>query len=366
MKTRILYLITGLEVGGAEMMLLKTLPKMKNNFDQRVCCIKGFGPIGEKLKEKGIQVYYLDLKNIFDFGIIKRFREILKDFKPDILITCLIHADIFGRIFGRIFKIKKIVCSVRVKLIQTKYLPLLFLDALTSPLVTHYHFNSEAVSNMYNKFLFLPRRKITVIANGLEAEKYNVEIDKERKKQELGLPKDKIIIGCVARLRKQKGHKYLVSAFAKLAKKNEHVFLVFIGDGSEKKNIEQQLNELSITEKIIFLGNRNDIPEILKVIDIFVLPTLFEGMSNALLEAMASGLPIIATNIPENKELISDEKEGLLVSTRSSDSIATAMEKLIKNKVYCQNIGKNAKEKINSDFRLEATVSKFNIFLENL
>ena len=136
-KKKILHLITGLEIGGAEMMLLKTLPRMQEDFDNRVCCIRGHGPIGKKLEKAGVPVYYLNLKNIFDLGIILRFKKIIKEFQPKILVTYLIHADLFGRIFGRIFGIKKITCSVRVKLVQWKYFPLLIIDGLTSFLVNN-------------------------------------------------------------------------------------------------------------------------------------------------------------------------------------------------------------------------------------
>lgn len=362
-RKKILHLITGLEIGGAEMMILKTLPKMQAAFDNRVYCIMGHGPMGERLEKAGIHVYYLNLKNIFDLSIIIRFKKIAKEFQPDILVTYLIHADIFGRILGRIFGIKKIICSVRAKLIQPKYLPLLFLDAITSPLVTHYHFNSQAVADMYHKFFFLPKRKITVIPNGLELEKYNIQIDIQKKKQELGLPLDKKIIGCVAKLRKQKGHQYLISAFAEVLKNNKNVFLLLVGDGDERKSIEKQTHDLGITEDVLLIGNRDDIPELLQIIDIFVLPTLFEGMSNALMEAMAAGKPIIATDIPENKELINDNVSGILVPTKNPAAIAKNIQELITDKLQAQNIVTNAKREALERFSLKKITQKMISFL---
>jgi glycosyltransferase involved in cell wall biosynthesis len=365
-KKKILHLITGLEIGGAEMMLLKTLPQMQDVFDNRICCITGHGPMGEKLEKAGIVVYYLDLKNIFDLGIIWRFRKIIKEFRPEILVTYLIHADLFGRIFGRIFGIKKIICSVRVKLIQTKYLPLLFSDALTSPLVTHYHFNSQTVAEMYRKFFFLPKSKITVIPNGLEIEKYDIRINIKNKKESLGIYQDKIIIGCVAKLRKQKGYKYLVSAFAEVLKNNKDVFLLLVGDGDERENIEKQIRYLNIANDVMLLGNRDDIPEILQIIDIFVFPTLFEGMSNALMEAMAAGKPIIATDIPENRELIENKKTGLLVPIEKSVALAQSIEELLGDENERETIGNNAKQKSLENFAIDIVTSKLVRFFDGL
>jgi glycosyltransferase involved in cell wall biosynthesis len=337
---------------------------MQASFDNYVCCISGNGPIGEKLEKAGVPVYYLNLKNIFDLGIILRFKKVIKEFQPDILITYLIHADLFGRIFGRIFGIKKIICSVRVKLIQIKYLPFLFLDALTSPLVTHYHFNSQTVADMYRKFFFLEKRKITVIPNGIGIEKYSIKIDSDRKKQELGLPLDKAIIGCVAKLRKQKGHKYLVSAFAEVLKNNSNVLLLLAGDGDEKKNIEKQIKALNISDSVILLGNRDDIPEILQIIDILAFPSLFEGMSNALMEAMTAAKPIIATNIPENKELIKNNVSGILVPVKNTTLIAENILRLIADKALSQNIAANAKKEAFKRFSIEKITQKMICFLD--
>jgi glycosyltransferase involved in cell wall biosynthesis len=366
MSKKILHLITGLEIGGTEMMLLKTLPKMQDNFDNRICCIRGRGPMGKRLENAGIPVYYLDLKNIFDLEAILRFKKIIREFEPKILVTYLIHADIFGRFFGKLFGIKKIICSVRVKLIQAKYLPLLFLNALTSPLVTHYHFNSRTAANMYRKFFFLPRKKITIIPNGIEIEKYNIQIDKLKKKKDLGLPEDKIIIGCVAKLRKQKGHKYLIEAFGKISKQEDNLILLLIGDGEERKNIEKQIEKLNIRDRVYLLGNRNDIPEILQIIDVFVLPTLFEGMSNALMEAMVAGKPIITTDIPENRELINDNVSGILIPTKDPLSIAKNILKLTANKLQAQNIAANTKKEMMEHFSLEKTTREMISFFDQI
>jgi len=363
-KKKILHLITGLEIGGAEMMLLKTLPRMQEDFDNRVCCIRGHGPIGKKLEKAGVPVYYLNLKNIFDLGIILRFKKIIKEFQPKILVTYLIHADLFGRIFGRIFGIKKIICSVRVKLVQWKYFPLLIIDGLTSFLVNNYHFNSQAVANLYLKYFFLAKEKITVIPNGLEIEKYQIQINKTEKREELGIPTKMPIIGCIGRLEKQKGQKYLLEAFALFLKKDARAFLIFVGDGSDRKQLQILSKELGIENSIKFLGNRNDVPEILQIIDVFVLPSLYEGMSNALMEAMATGLPIIATDIPENRELLSSKDSGILIPARDSSALADKISFIIRNKVYAEKAGMTAKKEARNHFSLDTTVHNFISLLE--
>lgn len=358
LKKKILHLITGLEIGGAEMMLQKTLPRMQGDFDNRVCCIMGHGPIGEKLESAGVPVYYLNLRNIFDLNVIFRFKKIIHDFQPDLLITYLIHADLFGRVLGKIFGVKKIICSVRVKLIQWKYIPLLILDGLTSPLVTHYHFNSQTVALMYLKYFFLSKKKITVIPNGLEIEKYQIPVDRIAKCKEIGIPDNIPLIGCVGRLEKQKGHRYLLEAFETLLK-NTSAFLILIGDGSDREQLEILSKKLGIENSMKFLGVRNDIPEILQIMNIFVLPSLYEGMSNALMEAMASGIPIIATDIPENRELIENEVNGMLVPTKNSKKLAVAFEKNINDTEKCMFISSAAKNTIIDRYSMDTISQKY-------
>lgn len=355
-KKKILHLITGLEVGGAEMMLLKTLPLLQADFDNRVSCIRGHGPIGKRLEDVGIPVAYLDLKSIFDIGVIFRFRAVVKGFDPDVLVTYLIHADLFGRIFGRLFGIRKIICSVRVKLIQFKYLPLLALDGLTSPLVTHYHFNSKTVADMYQKFFFFPERKITVIPNGLEIEKYQISIDTKKKRQSLNVSEEAIIIGCIGRLEKQKGQKYLIEAFSELVKQYPFAILLIIGNGTERKPLEELVKKSKIDNSVRFLGRRNDIPEILQILDIFVLPSLYEGMSNALMEAMATGLPIIATSIPENKELLGYEENGILVPPHNASALTEKMSFILRNETYTKKMRISAKKEAAKRFSLDTVI----------
>ena len=316
MRKKILHLITGLEIGGAEIMLLKTLPQL-NKFKNTVCVIKGPTKIGKELEENNIKVYYLKIGKKFCPQIIWKFYKIIKKEKPNILVTYLIHADIFGRIFGKLFGVKKIICFFRNKHPNKK--GLLFLEKLTSFLVSHYLANSNAVKDFYISKLKISQKKITTIPNGVEIEKFSINIDKSQKRKELGFGKNDFLIGCIANFKKQKGHQYLLKA----------------------------------------------LPEILKIIDVFVLPTLFEGMPNVILEAMAAKCPIVTTNIPENQELIENKKEGLLIPVKNPKELAQAIIELIQNPEERIFFSNNAFEKVKNQFSLERTVKSLENFLLN-
>lgn len=363
-KKRILHLITGLEIGGTETMLLKMLPCLQSDFDNHVCCIIGHGPIGKQLENVGIPVFYLDLQPVSIFRSVLRFRNIIKDFQPDLLVTYLIHADLFGRIFGHIFGIKRIACSQRGKLLQWEFLRLA--DFLTKSLVTKYIVQTEVAKQELTKKLRLPAEKIAVIPNAIDVTEFEFELDKEDKRASLGLSIDDIVITCVSKLRREKGHEYLLEAFEEIHEKYPKTKLLIAGDGERRQELLDQTLHYSSKSSIFFLGNRDDIKEILRISDIFVLPTLGEGMSNAVMEAMASELPIITTDIPENQELIKHENTGVLIPTRSSLSIAAAAESLLDKEERRLLLAKNAKQHITTEFNMSATTKKISFLYSQL
>lgn len=363
-KKKILHLITGLEVGGAETMLLKTLPQLQSSFDNRVCCIIGRGPMGGRLENAGIPVFYLDLRPISILGSILRFRSIIKDFRPDILVTYLIHADLFGRIFGRLFGIKKIICSQRGKLLQWEFLRLA--DRLTKYLVTKYIVQTEVSREELMRKLRLPAERIAVIPNAIDVTEFEFELDKEKKRASLGLAADDIAITCVSKLRRGKGHEYLLEAFDGVHREYPKTKLLIAGDGERKQELLDQAVRYSSKPSILFLGNRDDVKEMLRISDIFVLPTLGEGMSNAIMEAMASGLPVITTDIPENRELIEHEKTGILVPIKDSSSLAKAIKNLLGDGQRRRNLGESSKRGISESFDTGIVVSKLTRFLDEL
>lgn len=369
-KKKILHLITGLDIGGAEKMLLRTLPRMQNDFDHLVCCIRGHGPIGQELKKAGIPVFYLDLHSILDIGSVFRFRRIIHNSHPDILVTNLIHADLFGRIFGRIFGIKKIVCYQHGQLLQWEFLRII--DRATKFLVTKYIVQTDVAKKELMQKLHLPEEKFEVISNSIDSQEFITKIDGATKRQELHLLPEDTIITCVSNLRRRKGHEYLLKAFEELflsfqRKGNQNTLkLLIVGDGEQKEKLLDQIHTYQSKAHIRFLGNRNDVKEILKISDLFILPTLGEGMSVAIMEAMATGLPIITTDIPENRELIENQITGILVPPKDTPAITDAIERLLNDKPLRLQLGKNAQKKIQEQFDSHLVKLKLAHFYNNL
>jgi len=365
-KKEILHIIQSLDNGGCENMLLRILPLL-DDFEHKIITLKELGELASKFVSAGIAVETIHCNSLFDIPGILRLRELVREENPDVIITYLFHADMLGRLLLRT-KHTLIIPFLRTTYNHPKYVIARILEWLTKPLVKKYLANSEAVKDFYVKNIGVQPEKITVIPNGIDIAYFDSITPDPELRKSLGIKPDDFVIICVANLHINKGHRYLLEAFEQLHSLPSHPFqggeskrglkLILVGDGTERKNLEQQIKNYQSKNNILFLGRRTDIPQLLKISDIFVLPTMFEGMSNAILEAMASGLPVITTGIPENKEIIEDNKTGLIVPVKNSIALAQTIEKLLGDKNQSESLGGNARKKIQEYFDLKIITTK--------
>ena len=336
-KKVVVHLISSLGNGGCENMLLRTLSKM-SEFEHIVVVLKTRGELADKFEKIGIRV--LSFNNVFKL-------------KPDLVITYLFYADVVGRILLPVFLKTPVVPFLRTTYNHPKYWIARVFEKLTKSLVSSYLANSESVKDFYVNHYGIDSNKITVVPNGIDVKFYD---------QIKSISHETKTIICVANLHINKGHKYLLEAFEEVYKTNKNIKLWLVGDGVEKENLLKQILYYKSKSNIKFLGNRNDVPELLKQSDIFVLPTLFEGMSNAVMEAMVSRIPIITTNIPENKILL-DDNSALFIPVNNSDMIAKNINLLLSDAKLAQKLDKNAKQIILDNYDLIKVAKKYEGFV---
>lgn len=356
---KICFLITGMGVGGAERHLSKLIPLLKS--DKFIVSLSNIDDFGKILENQGVRIYYLGFKKFNFFSVINRFRNILQKEKPDILDSYLIHSSLFGRIFGKLFGIKKVISSVRNDYSTFRFLS--FLDRITQNKVDLYLINSYSLFSYVNQILRVPIRKIKVIQNGLDLEKIYTNLDyKYNIRKELGLKEERIIIISISRLRKQKNLSILIKAMQHL---DDNFILVIVGDGSERNNLIKLTNELKIKHRVYFLGKRFDIFNILNSSDIFILPSKIEGMSNALLEAMALKKCCIVSNIPQNRELIEDYVNGLTFKIDNEIELSEKILYALENKGNI-TYGENAYQIIKSKYNINVIAKKYEKILRDI
>lgn len=344
---KVLHVITGMGVGGAERMLLNILPRLSNH--NAVVSLTGDNTVGNELEKAGITVHYLglrrDLLNLV--SALSRFRSIIRREKPDCVNSYLIHANLFSRVFARLFGVRKVICSVRNKHIHRPGLVLL--DRLTSWLVDRYTPNSPVVSDFMIAKGFR-ESKITVIPNGIDASRFT---SGEDLRETLGL-KDRFCFLTVATLRKKKGHSCLIEAIARFIRIRHNTVFLFAGDGPERESLTALAKSLGCEDHVRFLGERDDVADLLKLCDAFVLPSRHEGMSNALLEAMASGTPVVCSDIEENRWVTGPA--GLLAEAGSIESLCDCLLTIHSTPKLRKELSEAGLQRIRECFRLENTL----------
>lgn len=339
MKRRVLFVILGLAVGGAERQLLRLLPRAE--FEVKLVSLTNEDAIGKEIEAAGVDVRYLGLRrDLLNLPIVlERFRRIVREFRPDVAYAYLIHANLFTRIFARLFGVPRVICSVRNRQVGRPILSLV--DRLTRSLVDVYVPNSPALVEVLIEQQRIDPARIVVIPNAIDVTEFDVDVDRAAQREALRLSPDAFVACCIAKLSPQKDHATLLRALAQL----DGVTLLLAGDGPLRSSLTMLAAELGIAERVHFLGWRKDVVALMKASDVFVLPSEYEGMSNALMEAMASGTPVIASDIEENRVLIDHDHTGLLFAVSRVPSLVDAFRRA-RDPVLLRRLSANAFERI--------------------
>lgn len=339
--SKVLYVIGSLGLGGAESQLLLLMKTMKQKGQE--CClfaIDAKGPLRGPLDELGIEVYDGGYRPSLP-GYMKIYRMLcaffkliglIHRYKPAVLHAYLPLANFLGSTAGFLTWVPVIITSKRAMGNHQDRYPLLKIsDRISNLLSTQVTVNSQAVGMDTIRRDRINPGKLVHIPNGLVLDAYGQDsINRGRMRDALGLTDAHIGIVNVANLIAYKGQEDLLHGISSMLHKNPNIILFLVG---EDRGIEASLRELAeslgITQQVKFLGQRLDVPDILAAMDMFVLASHEEGCSNALIEAMASGLPIVATDVGGNRELLDDGQWGALVPPKNPELLGRAIEDMV-------------------------------------
>ena len=351
MKVKILYTFVHLNYGGAEVGLLTTLKNIdKNRFDCSVISIEKKGIIGETIESLGFKVYYLDKKaGILNFSILPRIIRILKIEKPDILHTSLFYANFFGRIASLFSKPPVVITEERSMYTEKRFYHVI-IDKILSLLTDRIVVCSRSVLDFTSKQERIKNDKFYLIYNSVDSERFDIQKSKEALRERMGYAKELFVIGAVGSLIQKKGHIFLIKALSDLIKKIPSSKLIIVGDGEDREELIRAAAFYKLSDHIEFTGARSDIPELMKIMDVFVLPSFQEGFPRTLLEAMYIGLPVIASNVSGIPEIIKDGKNGFLVAPGDLNAIIDRISLLSEDKTIGADLGSEARKTIKSGY----------------
>jgi glycosyltransferase involved in cell wall biosynthesis len=216
---------------------------------------------------------------------------------------------------------------------------------------------SEALKEEFINAGIAPQEKFATIYSGIELEKFRSHLNLSQKKQELGIPDNNFVVGIVGRLDEGKGHEFVMQAIPLILNEVNDVVFIFVGGGPLRKTLEDLATQLKVRGKVIFAGIRNDVPEILQVLDVFCLASLYEGMGRVILEAQVAGKPVVATKIGGIPDIVCENKTAFLVETKDSPALAEAIIRLIRDDNLRKAMSEAAKEFVGYKFSSEKMVS---------
>lgn len=227
--------------------------------------------------------------------------------------------------------------------------------------------NCNAIRNQMIQQKELPEERIEVIYNGIDLEPYQVHDNPKTLKNELNIKDDVFLVGMVATLKFEiKGHRFFVEASKKVLEKFPKVEFVLIGDGPLRNYFENMAEELGVRQNLHFLGKRNDIPRILSSLDISVLCSTSEGFSNVILESMAAGKPVVATDVGGSPEMVIDGLTGYLVPPADSDALAKAVMNLLEDPEKARDMGDEGRKLVQNKFTIGTMVKSYENLYKNL
>jgi glycosyltransferase involved in cell wall biosynthesis len=240
------------------------------------------------------------------------------------------------------------------------------LDFLTSGLTDLYISNSEAGRLMTHQREHIPLSKLLTIPNGIDLAVFNpdrVARSSTSQKQSLGIEPDAPVVGIVANFRKMKGHITIIDALTRVQKHFPHIRCIFVGEAFVKEplygaELRQYVGQRGLDHMVIFTGARRDIPEILSLFDVFLLPSLWEGLPTSVLEAMCMKIPVVASAVGGTSEIVEDGRTGLLIPPQNPIALADAILSLLNDPTRAKEMGQAGYERVCQAFSLSSVVAR--------
>lgn len=364
-------MIDGLGTGGTERSLADMLPGLRDSgVTASLACLhqRGRG-VESSVCEAGFPVTFLEGRRLVTRA--RGLAQLIRGHRPDLIHSMIFDATLAARLAALVTRVPQIT-----SLVNTSYDPVRFkdprvgrwrlrlvqaVDALSARLTVHFHAVTRAVRDAAVEQLHLDPGRVTVIYRGRNLERLGRSSPERRQsiRASLGLDQDTPIVLSVGRQEFQKGQIYLLQAFGKLLVRQPKAYLLIAGrPGAATAELQHAAAELRLVERVRFLGYREDVPDLLAAADVFAFPSLFEGIGGAILEAMALGLPVVASRLDGLAEVVTDGLDGLLVPPADPSSLAAAIGQVLERGDLRTALASRARETVASRFDLGVSVTR--------
>lgn len=361
-KPRVMHVILTLGVGGAEQLVYRMISSRSRSSHTVVCCLLFVGELGEKLRREGGVLYCKNHTGGIDLGIIRWLRRIIIDENIDV-----VHAHTCTPLFYSVPAAKSVG---GVKVVYTEHGRLYperssWKLSLINPLLAHATNSIVSISkstalamSRYDRF---PLERIQIIHNGISVPDTVRDIDPLEKKRSLGLSESCRVMGTAARIEEIKNIPMMLRVLRIVLREVPEACLLIAGTGSRLQELVACSHELGISDSVKFIGLRSDLWELYQIMDVFLLSSFTEGISVTLLEAMASGVPAVVTDVGGNSEVVADGVTGCLIPLDDDRAMARSVVDVLTNREMALRYSSNSIERVKRFFSFDEMMKAYEL-----
>lgn len=360
-RKNIMHVVWSLEVAGAEKLaydMVHAIPVDRSR--PLVCSVNNGGLLGDMLRAEGFDVYHRNKKPGLDWSVVSWLREILTKEQIDV-----IHAHQYSPM---VYSVLAACGNRRIKIVYTEHgrnypEQRRWKRQLINPLLAMGIDSIIAIAASTRKAMMkydsLPGGKINVVHNGVNLKKVRGNGDVDAKRRELGIPAGYDIVGTATRFDEVKNLPMILRAFKNILNVRPETCLLLAGTGRLENELKILASDLGIIEQVYFLGLRHDLPDLLRIYNVFLLSSHTEGISIALLEAMANGIPAVVTEVGGNPEVVVHGDTGYLVPTEDFKTMADRVLQLLENPQLACEMGRNGMLRVERDFSFAKMMAEY-------
>jgi len=354
-RIRVVHVVDKLVVAGTQRHILALSDGLRRHgIDSEILCLLSGGPLTHCAESLGVRVTVLGMERIYDVRACLSLPRAVGFFRcrrPDAVLVYLFAAHIYGTVAARLAGVRRVISCRRQSVFWHKKEHAVA-RRLANTLIARTIANSRSVARFVALKEGIPRSEIEVVPNGVDVARFGTPDASARGKWRLtaGADETTCVVGTVGSLKPVKGHDLFLEAAARVAGAVRNVRFLIIGEGPLKGELVAHAQRLGIADIVHFAGGVADVDRALSAMDIFVLASRSEGMSNALLEAMAAGLPVVAADVGGNPEVVADGVEGFLVPGRDADEFAAGITTLAGDPELRRSMGRGAAARTRRDF----------------
>jgi len=373
-RLRVTYLIDKLHRAGAQVHLGQLAASLdRKAFEPEVVCLLAGGPVAEELRAQGVPVEVLGLGRLYApravAGLVRLAQRLRR--RVDVLHTYLVSANVYGTLAGRLAGVGAVVTSRRDTGFSRSARLRLVEEWLVNPLVDRVVAVAPAVADATRRERGLRGDQVVTIPNGVDLESFDASCHpraeaRAQALREWGLADDEAAVGAIGHLSPVKGHADFLEAAARIVARHPRTRFLLVGDGPLRATLEGHARRLGLHERVVFAGLRADVARVLAALDVVVLPSHTEGLSNVLLESMAMSRPVVATAVGGNSDVLRDRASGRLVPARDPEAMAKAVLELLEDPGRARAMGREARRVVEQQFSRPRMVAAYQALYRGL